>query len=154
MQYYNVAKMRDVMDSILNDKEMQEYSLLLLQENCHTYKQKTSLLHQSWTAIESTLITERPSRAAINPRDKSLRHLTTNTNSTPLQERITPCTVYITLSCFNGKYYGPTCINTLCTSPPLQLMHALYVAYCQTAHSEPPRQYPTTPPLIVLVAPV
>src|SRR5579859_4425373 len=62
---YNVAKRREVMESILNDKGTQEYSLLLMQEHCHTYKQKTPLLHQSWTAIEPTLVTERPPRAAI-----------------------------------------------------------------------------------------
>jgi endonuclease/exonuclease/phosphatase (EEP) superfamily protein YafD len=69
---YNVAKRREVMDSILNDKEIQEYSLLLLQEHCHTYKQKTPLLHQSWTAIEPTLITERPARAAIYVNNKKI----------------------------------------------------------------------------------
>ena len=62
---YNVAKRREVMDSILNDKDTQEYALLLLQEHCQTYKQKYPLLHQSWTAIDSTLITEHPSRTAI-----------------------------------------------------------------------------------------
>ena len=51
--------------SILNGKDTQEYALLLLQEHCQTYKQKYPLLHQSWTAIDSTFITERPSRTAI-----------------------------------------------------------------------------------------
>jgi len=69
---YNIAKRREVMDSILNDKETQEYSLLLLQEHCHAYKQKTPLFHQSWTAIESTLITEMPSRAAIYANNKKI----------------------------------------------------------------------------------
>jgi hypothetical protein len=61
------------MDSVLNDKETQEYSLLLLQEHYHTYEQKIPLLHQLWTgsAIESTLIT-RPSRATIYVNNKKI----------------------------------------------------------------------------------
>jgi ribonuclease HI len=69
---YNVAKRREVMDSILNDKETQEYTLLLLQEPCRTYNQKTPLLHQSWTAIEPTHLTERPPRAAIYANNKKM----------------------------------------------------------------------------------
>ena len=42
---YNVAKKREIMDSILNDKQSQEYALLLLQELCRTYKQNIPLLH-------------------------------------------------------------------------------------------------------------
>src|SRR5579859_3304307 len=69
---YNVAKRREVMDSILNDKETHEYSLLLLQEPCRTYNQKTPLLHQSWTAIEPTHLMERPPRAAIYANNKKM----------------------------------------------------------------------------------
>src|SRR5579859_7415596 len=61
---YNVAKKREIMDSILNDKQSQEDALLLLQEPCRTYKQNIPLLHQSWTAIEPTQLTDNP-RAAI-----------------------------------------------------------------------------------------
>ena len=69
---YNVAKRREVMDSILNDNETQDYSLLLLQEHCRAYKQKTPLLHQSWTAIEPTFTSGKPPRAAIYVNNKKL----------------------------------------------------------------------------------
>src|SRR5579859_625440 len=62
---YNVAKRREVMDSILNDESTEEYALLLLQEHCYAHKQNTPQLHQSWTAIESTMVDERPSRTSI-----------------------------------------------------------------------------------------
>src|SRR5579859_2528390 len=51
---YNVAKRREVMDSILNDKSTKDYSLLMVQEHYH-YK-NNPLLHQSWTLIEPTTI--------------------------------------------------------------------------------------------------
>ena len=69
---YNVAKKREVMDSILNDKDTQKYSLFLLQEPCRTYKQKIPLLHQSWTAIEPTHLTETPPRVAIYFNNKKI----------------------------------------------------------------------------------
>src|SRR5579859_2563441 len=61
---YNLAKKREMRDSILNDKQSQEYTLLLLQEPCRIYKQNIPLLHQSWTAIEPMQLTNNP-RAAI-----------------------------------------------------------------------------------------
>jgi hypothetical protein len=69
---YNVAKRREVMDSILNDQETQEYTLLLLLEPCCTYNQKKPLLHQSWTAIEPTHLMERPPHAAIYANNKKM----------------------------------------------------------------------------------
>ena len=69
---YNVAKKREIMDSILNDKDTQEYALLLLQEPCRTYKQTIPLLHHSWTALEPTHLTENPPRAAIYVNNKKI----------------------------------------------------------------------------------
>jgi hypothetical protein len=57
---YNVAKTREIMDSILNNEDTQEYALLLLQEPCRTYKQTIPLLHHAWTAIEPTHRTNNP----------------------------------------------------------------------------------------------
>src|SRR5579859_1214810 len=63
---YNVAKKREIMDSILNDEDTKGHALLLLQEPCRAYKQKSLLLHHSWTALEPTHPMEnRPPRAAI-----------------------------------------------------------------------------------------
>jgi endonuclease/exonuclease/phosphatase family metal-dependent hydrolase len=62
---YNVAKTREIMDSILNTEDTQDYALLLLQEPCRNYKQTIPLLHHAWTAIEPTHLTENPPRAAI-----------------------------------------------------------------------------------------
>jgi len=67
---YNVAKKREVMDSILNDITTKDYTLLMIQE--HYHYRKNPLLHQSWTLIEPTLIRGTPPRTAIYVNNKRL----------------------------------------------------------------------------------
>ena len=67
---YNIAKKREVMDSLLNDKDTQQYTLLLIQELCRTHKNKIPLLHHSWTALEPTHHSETLPRAAIYVNNK------------------------------------------------------------------------------------
>jgi Reverse transcriptase (RNA-dependent DNA polymerase)/Endonuclease-reverse transcriptase len=62
---YNVGKIREIMDSILNHEDTENYSILMLQEHCRTYNQDMSLLHGAWTAYEPTHRTDKPPRAAI-----------------------------------------------------------------------------------------
>jgi len=57
---YNVAKSREITDSVLNDKLTSQYTVLLLQEQYWSSYQKSSPLHQSWTLIEPTTTGERP----------------------------------------------------------------------------------------------
>jgi endonuclease/exonuclease/phosphatase family metal-dependent hydrolase len=61
----NIGKTREVMDSILNHEDTQDYAIFLLQEHCRTYKQNIPLLHHAWTALEPTHHTGKPPRAAI-----------------------------------------------------------------------------------------
>jgi len=49
---YNVGRNREVTDSILNDKESSNYTLLLLQEQYWSAHQHSSPLHHSWTLLE------------------------------------------------------------------------------------------------------
>src|SRR5579859_3045551 len=71
---YNVAKQREVMDSILNDSETQKYSLLLLQEPCRTYNQKqpSSINHgqpsSQHTSLTRTLMQQYTSITRKSPR--------------------------------------------------------------------------------------
>src|SRR5579859_3970366 len=70
--HYNVAKSREITDSILNDKSTSQYTVLLLQEQYWSSYQKSSLLHQSWTLIEPTTTGECPLRTAIYINNKAL----------------------------------------------------------------------------------
>ena len=69
---YNVAKSREITDSILNDKSTSQYTVLLLQEQYWSPYQKSSLLHQSWTLIEPITTGEHPPRTAIYINNKAL----------------------------------------------------------------------------------
>src|SRR5579859_3336869 len=69
---YNIAKSREITDSVLNDKSTSQYTVLLLQEQYWSSYQKSSLLHQSWTLIEPTTTGERPPRTAIYINNKAL----------------------------------------------------------------------------------
>ena len=61
---YNVSRSREIIDSILNDREVENYTILLLQEPYWSPHQSSSPLHQSWTLIEPP-ITDRTPRTAI-----------------------------------------------------------------------------------------
>ena len=61
---YNVSRSREIIDSILNDREVENYTILLLQEPYWSPHQSSSPLHQSWTLIDPP-ITDRTPRTAI-----------------------------------------------------------------------------------------
>src|SRR5437773_4837011 len=61
---YNVSRSREIIDSILNDRETENHTILLLQELYWSPHQCSSPLHQSWTLIEPPT-TNRTPRTAI-----------------------------------------------------------------------------------------
>src|SRR5579859_3338878 len=69
---YNIAKSREITDSVLNDKSTSQYTVLLLQEQYWSSYQNSFPLHQSWTLIEPTTTGECPPRTAICINNKAL----------------------------------------------------------------------------------
>jgi len=109
---YNVAKKREVMDSILNDKNTQEYALLLLQEPCRTYRQNLPVLYHAWTALEPTYLTENhPPRAAIYFNNSIL-------SSASIQQIPIPHPDIVAISlAARPPFYKPTLILNLYNDP-------------------------------------
>jgi ribonuclease HI len=62
---YNLRKNRITTDSVLNAKTSRKYAILLLQEQHFSSYKNTSLIHKSWTLIESKATKNKPPRAAI-----------------------------------------------------------------------------------------
>src|SRR5947199_4955709 len=69
---YNVNKRREVVDSILNDAQTKDYSLLLIQEQYRIKLTNSPPIHQSWTLIELTTRNTIPPRTAIYINNKKL----------------------------------------------------------------------------------
>ena len=61
----NLRKSREYTDSILNHPDTELHALLALQEQYISPWDNKPLLHQSWTLVEPTIITENPSRAVF-----------------------------------------------------------------------------------------
>jgi hypothetical protein len=69
----NLHKSNAKTHSILNDPKSAQFAVLLLQEQNWSNYTNSSLLHPSWTVIESTTTAEQPPRTAIYVNNKILR---------------------------------------------------------------------------------
>jgi hypothetical protein len=68
----NLRKSNAKTNSILNDPNSAQFTLLLLQEQNWSSHTNSSLLHPSWTVIESTTVAGQPPRSAIYINNKIL----------------------------------------------------------------------------------
>src|SRR5438552_18054182 len=69
---YNVNKRREVVDSILNDTQIKDYSLLLIQEQYRIKPTNSPPIHQSWTLIEPTTQSTTPPHTAVYINNRKL----------------------------------------------------------------------------------